>query len=616
MTLMPFRHKKPEPNKRLTEDQHRFARGARTIADLITPAVAEVERDHLRLEYQYARALAFIAYPRSVEAGWLRALVTSDDPIEISMHIHPLDTSQMIKMLHHKLVQLESSRRIIEKAERLDEAERQFAVHDIEELRNALQRGDEKAFSLSLYLLLRAGSEAELDLLTRRVELALDEVGAQSRVPIGQQDRGFRSCLPTGTDQLHIYRNFDTTSVASSFMFSSSTLSMPDGVLYGFDDQHHPLIFDPFHPTLENANSVVFAKSGAGKSYFTKLTALRLMYAGIDFLIIDPEDEYRRLSQQVGGQYMRLASSSGQHLNPFDLPAQDAALEEGRDALAEQVAALIALVEVMIAEPGKRLSVHERAVLDSALYQTYADAGITTDPATHGAAPPLLSDFHAVLAATPGDDAAGLAMRLQRYVTGSLAGLFSGPTNVELENRFVVFNIQALEVELRPVAIHLIAGFVWNRVRRSRKPRLLIIDEAWALMQYAEGAAFLASMARRARKYYLGLQVITQDVADFLGSDHGRTVLANAAIKVLMQQDETTIEPVAATFRLSDHERQMLLTAEKGSGLFFVRGGHMGLTVEASPREHSFITTAPQELAAQEAAAQATRAQTTIKEAA
>ncbi|HLG69491.1 MAG TPA: DUF87 domain-containing protein, partial [Chloroflexota bacterium] len=376
----------------------------------------------------------------------------------------------------------------------------------------------------------------------------------------------------------------------------------PDGVLYGFDDQNHPLIFDPFHPSLENANSVVFAKSGAGKSYFTKLTALRLLYTGIDFLVVDPEDEYRRLCQQVEGQYIRLASSSGQHLNPFDLPPADAGQEEGRDPLGEQVAALIALVEVMIAEPGKPLSVGERAVLDTALYETYASAGIISDPTTHSAQPPLLSDFHAVLAKTPGEVAANLAARLRRYVSGSLAGLFGGPTNVELGNRFVVFNIQALEPELRPVAIHLIAGFVWNRVRRSRRPRLLIIDEAWALMQYPEGAAFLASMARRARKYFLGLQVITQDVADFLGSDHGRTVLANAAIKVLMQQDESTIEPVANAFRLSDRERQVLLTAAKGSGLFFVKGGHLGIHVEASPREHSFITTAPRELAAQEAA--------------
>ena len=601
MRLIPFfQRTKERPS--LSEDQRRFARGTRTVAEILAPAAGDVERDHLRLEYQYARVLAFIGYPRSVEAGWLKTLVTSDDPIEISMHVHPLETAQVMKMLHHKLVQLESSRRLIEKREQLDDPERLTAVADIENLRNALQRGDEKAFSVSLYLLLRAASTAELDLLTRRVELVLNGVTALSRVTIGQQDRGFRSCLPEGTDQLLIYRNFDTTSVAYSFLFSSSSLSLPDGVLYGFDDQNHPLIFDPFHPSLENANSVVFAKSGAGKSYFTKLTALRLLYTGIDFLVVDPEDEYRRLCQQVEGQYIRLASSSGQHLNPFDLPPADAGQEEGRDPLGEQVAALIALVEVMIAEPGKPLSVGERAVLDTALYETYASAGIISDPTTHSAQPPLLSDFHAVLAKTPGEVAANLAARLRRYVSGSLAGLFGGPTNVELGNRFVVFNIQALEPELRPVAIHLIAGFVWNRVRRSRRPRLLIIDEAWALMQYPEGAAFLASMARRARKYFLGLQVITQDVADFLGSDHGRTVLANAAIKVLMQQDESTIEPVANAFRLSDRERQVLLTAAKGSGLFFVKGGHLGIHVEASPREHSFITTAPRELAAQEAA--------------
>ena len=602
MTLIPFRRDTAQSAGRLTDDQRRFILGTRSVADLVAPAAVEVSRDHLRLEYQFARALSVTNVPRTVGPGWLWPLVTFDDPLDISMHIHPLDSAQMVKLLTHRLVQHLSSRNLAARGGKAADSEREVAYRDIERLRDELQRGDEKLFSIGLYLLLRGASEADLNELTDRITLTLDSLLAQSQVAIIQQDRGFHSCLPEGTDRLLSYRNFDTTSVATSFLFSSSSLSMPDGVLYGFDRQGGPVIFDPFDLSLTNANAVVFATSGAGKSYFTKLSALRNLYAGVEFLIVDPEDEYRRLCEQVGGQYIRLASTSGQHLNPFDLPPADSyaegdsEFEEGRDPLAEQVAALVALLEVMLAEPGRPLSAYERAVLDHALYVTYQKAGITAGAATGDRKVPLLRDFHAVLASTPDEEAPGLATRLRRYVDGSLAGLFAGPTNVQLDNPLVVFNVQALESELRPIAVHLIAGFVWNLVRRARKPRLLIIDEAWTLMQYPEGAAFLSSMARRARKYYLGLVTITQDVADFLGSEHGRTVLNNASLKLLMKQDAATIGPVAGAFRLSDEERLLLLGAEKGEGLFFVKGGHLLLKVVASPREHMYITTAPQEL--------------------
>ena len=323
--------------------------------------------------------------------------------------------------------------------------------------------------------------------------------------------------------------------------------------------------------------------------------ALRNLLLGVDFLVIDPEDEYRALCTAVDGQYVRLASTSAQHLNPFDLPPADQD-EDARDPLAEQVAALLALLEIMLAEPGNGLTSHERALLDRALYATYAAAGITEEVSTQHGPAPLMRDLHAVLADTRGEVAMSLAARLQRYVEGSLSGLFSAPTDVALDRRLVVFNIQALEPELRPLGIHLIASFVWNQVRRSRRPRLLIIDEAWSLVQYPEGGAFLAGMARRSRKYYLGLVTITQDVADFLGVDHGRTVLANAALKLLMKQDAAIIDPVVQAFRLSAEERQFLLAAGKGEGLFFARGSHVALKIEASPAEHRLATTSPREL--------------------
>ena len=590
----------------LGPEERRFALGRRSLADLVAPAAVEVARDHLRLEYQYARVLAVVGYPRSVGPGWLTPLIEFEQPIEIAFHIHPLETASIVKLLSHKLVQLQSSRLVDLRVGRLADPEREVAFEDTERLRDALQRGEERVFSVSLYVLLRAASLKVLDELTRRVETTLDGMLAHSRVAILEQERGFRACLPQARDDLLTYRNLDTSSLVTTFPFTSSTLSMERGVLYGVATRSQsPVIVDPFDPSLENANMAVFAMAGAGKSYFVKLMALRNLLAGVGFLVVDPEDEYRALCAAAAGQYVRLASASPHHLNPFDLPPVTA--EDGRDPLAEQVTALLGLLEVMVATDaaGRGLSHYERAVLDRALYQTYARAGISTDPATHDRPAPLLRDLHRELEGMTGtgssdlsDAAASLASRLGRYVRGSLAaGLFAQPTDVALDRRLVVFNIQQLEEELRPVAIHLIASFVWNRVRRERRPRLLVVDEAWSLLRYPEGGRFISEMARRARKYYLGLVTITQDAADFLRSDHGRAVLVNAAMKLLMKQDPTTVEAVAEAFQLTDDERQYLLGANKGEGLLFGRGARVRLTVEASPAEHRLATTAPRELA-------------------
>jgi type IV secretory pathway VirB4 component len=603
MGRIAIRWRRPVGDGQLTADERRFARGSRSLADLVAPGAFDVTRDHARLDYQYVRTLVVTGYPRTVGPGWLSPLIDFEEPLELSLHIHPLESGQMVTTLTHKLVQYHSSRLFDARGGRLADPEREVAYEDAERLRDALQRGEERVFSVSLYVLLRAPSRERLDDLTRRVEVVLDGMLAHSRVAVWEQDAGFRSCLPEGVDHLLVYRNLDTSSLATTFPFSSSTLSMERGVLYGVARHNHsPVVFDPFDPGLENANMVVFAKSGAGKSYFTKLMALRNLLLGVDFLVVDPEDEYRSLCMAVGGQYVRLAVSSPHRLNPFDLPPADPSDAEGGDPLAERVAALMALLEIMLAPSGQPLGPRERGILDRALYDAYAAVGITPDPATHGRPAPLLRDLQRALQRQTSEVALDLALRLGRYVDGSLGGLFSAPTNVALDRSLVVFNVQALEQELRPLAIHQVAGFVWNQVRRFRKPRLLGVDEAWSLMQFPEGGAFLASMARRARKYYLGLVTITQDVADFLDDPHGRTVLANAAIKLLMKQDASTIAPVVEAFRLSSEERAFLLGAAKGEGIFFARGSHVALQVEASPSEHRLATTAPRELAEQAAA--------------
>jgi type IV secretory pathway VirB4 component len=589
----------------LSVEERRFARGVRSVADLLAPAVAEVGRDQLRLEYQFARALVVVGYPRTVGPGWLQSLLEFEHPLEVSLHIQPLETASIVKLLGHKLVQLQSSRMVDQRGGRLADPEREIAFEDAERLREALQRGEERVFSVGFYILVRAASLRLLDDLTRRVETTLDGMLAQSRVAMLEQERAFHACLPTGRDDLLACRNLDTSSLATTFPFGTTSLAMERGVFIGVASRSRsPVIVDAFDASLENANLAVFAMAGAGKSYFVKLLALRNLLAGVDFLIIDPEDEYAAVCAAASGQLVRLASSSRHHLNPFDLPRPRLGEPPEGDVLAEQVVAVLGLLDLLLAEAGASLNPYERAVLDDACYAAYARRGITADSATHERPPPLLADLQHELEALRGDVATGLAARLRRYVSGSLAaGLFAGPTNVALERSLVVFNIQTLEPELRPVAMHLLANFIWSRVRQSRRPRLLVIDEAWSLLRYEQGGAFISDMARRARKYYLGLVTITQDAADFLRSAHGRAVLVNAAMKLLLKQDATTVDVVAEAFQLTADERHYLLGAGKGEGLLFARGARLPITIEASPVEHQLATTAPREIAERHARA-------------
>src|SRR5947209_7836595 len=367
----------------LSAEERRFALGTRSLADLVAPAAVEVARDHVRLEYQYARGLVVVGYPRTVVPGWLVPLLEFEHPIEVSFHVHPLETASIVKLLSHKLVQLQSSRLVDLRSGRLADPEREVAFEDAERLRDALQRGEQRVFSVSLYVLLRASSQRVLDDLTRRVETTLDGMLAHSRVAILEQERAFRACLPTARDDLLVYRNLDTGSLATTFPFTSSSLSMERGVLYGVATRSQsPVIVDPFDASLENANLAVFAMAGAGKSYFVKLMALRNLLAGVDFLIVDPENEYGGVCSAADGQFIRLASTSAHHLNPFDLPPPGAAATEGADELAEQVTAVVGLMNVMLGERGSSLNSFERSTLDRAAYQAYANAGITRYPAT------------------------------------------------------------------------------------------------------------------------------------------------------------------------------------------------------------------------------------------
>jgi type IV secretory pathway VirB4 component len=549
------------------------------------------------LDGRCLRVLALAEYPRYVHPNWLGRLIDLDQPLDLSLHLEPLDSVAAVRRLTQRLVELQSSRLLDARSGKIASAEREVAYEDVERLRDALQRGEERVFSASLYLCLRAPTLATLDDLTRRVEAALGGMLASSRPVLYEMLPGLLSCLPAGQDHLGRCRNLDTTSAATMIPFTSSHLSMERGILYGVSVHNSSLVvFDPFSRELENANKVVFAKSGAGKSYACKVEALRALMLGIEYYVIDPEDEYRRVCEAVGGQYIRLSGTSSHHINPFDLPAASARSDpDARDPLAERLLALQGLLGLMLADRGSTLSQREKGALDAALLETYRRAGITRDPTTHGQPAPVLRDLYAVL--RDQGDPHGLADRLERYVDGSLGRVFSSPTSVELDRPFVVFNVRDLEPELRPLGVYLIADYIWRQVRASRKPRMLLIDEAWSLMQHEEGARFLSSMARQARKHYLGLTTVTQDVEDFLATPEGHTVLANSSVQLLMRQDRSTIDVVAQTFRLSSGEWEFLLSCRKGEGLFFARGNHIALRVEASPMEHALATTDPAELA-------------------
>lgn len=577
------------------------------LADALAPSSIEICRDAVRLDDFFARVLAVSGYPRSVVPGFLERMTDLNEPLDLSLHIQPQENGAVVRKLSRRLVQLHSSRLLDERYGRVGNAERSIAYADVERTRDRVQRGDERVFAVALYLRVDARTPTDLDAQTARIRAALDNAQLDARPATFEHDLGVRSCLPECRDYLGRALSLDTSSLAMAFPFSSAGVSMERGILYGTVPNGSLVILDPFAPHMENANHLVFAKSGAGKSYLCKVTALRHLLLGTDVYIVDPEDEYAPLCVLAGGQFIGLAPGSGYHINPFDLPS-DAACVDGKasDPLAEKVAALHALLDLMLAERGPfgrvTLSQREKSLLDHALYETYRRVGITSDQRTHTNDAPLLRDLHRVLVdGTCGVDDTGLGERLRRYVEGSLAGLFAAPTNVMLNNRLVVFGVRDLDSELRPLGLFLITDFVETRMRQAQRPRLLYIDEAWTLMQFPEGARFLASLARRGRKRYLGLVCITQNAEDFLSSEHGRVVLAQSSIQILLKQDAATIDAVANAFHLSAHERQYVLGSRKGEGLLFARGGHTPIRFEASAVEHEIATTDPREIAARAA---------------
>ncbi|HVE80893.1 MAG TPA: DUF87 domain-containing protein [Candidatus Dormibacteraeota bacterium] len=585
--------------KEQQEAEAAYRQGIVSLRDLIAPPSVEITGDHVRIGARFARTLYVYGFPRQVFTGWLSPIINLDEIMDMSIYIYPVESQVVLNNLRRKVGQLEASMTINAEKGRVRDPGLEAAITDAEELRDKLQVGEERFFRLGLYLTIYADSLENLKQVQRKVEGIFGQSLVYTKPATMQMEQGFNSTLPLAQDQLQISRNMNTGALSTTFPFTSADLSRNEGVLYGINRHNNGLVlFDRF--SLENANMVVFAKSGAGKSFAVKLEALRSLMFGTEILIIDPENEYQALCEAVGGSYLRLSLASQNRLNPFDLPrVLDA--EEADNALRANIIQLHGLLRLMMGANQVPLTPAEDADLDVAIINTYAKAGITNDPLTHGATPPTMNDLYKALSAMSGNGPA-LAQRLRKYTTGTFAGIFSEQSNVDLYNKFVVFNIRDLEEELRPVGMYIVLNFIWNKVKSDRRKRILIIDEGWQLMKHDDSANFMFSIAKRARKYFLGLTTISQDVDDFLSSRMGRAVVANSSLQLLLKQAPSSIDIVGETFKLTSEEKARLTQFPVGEGLFFAGLNHVIIRILASQTETQLITTNPQQLAAQKLA--------------
>ncbi len=586
------------------EIEAEFLKGITTLRDIIAPSSLEIQSSYFRLGTRYGRTLYIYGYPRQIYTGWLSSIINVDEVIDVSMFIYPVESQIVLDNLRKKVGQLEASMSINSERGKVRDPALEAAIQDAEELRDQLQVGAERFFRYGLYITMYADSLDELGFVQHKIETILGQQLVLSKVASSQQEQGLNSTIPQMTDQLQIRRNMNTGAVSTSFPFTSADLTQQDGILYGVNMHNNGLvIFDRF--SLENANMTVFAKSGAGKSFAVKLEAMRTMMMGADIIIIDPENEYQRLAEAVGGTYIRLSLNSDVRINPFDLPRVIDS-DEADDALRANLVTLHGLLRLMlggataqIANNGTSmmpaLSPSEEADLDQALIDTYARAGITSDPLTHNSTPPTINDLYETLLHM-GGNGPQLAQRLRKYTSGTFAGIFSQQSNIDINNTMVVFNIRDLEDELRPVAMYIVLSHIWNRVRTEQKKRMLIVDEAWQLMKYDDSANFLFSLAKRARKYYLGLTTITQDVEDFMGSKMGRAIVANSSMQLLLKQSTSAVDVLSDVFKLTEEERKRLSNFPVGQGLFFAGQNHVHIQIVSSPTEQGLITTNPQQL--------------------
>lgn len=578
-----------EVSKEIIEEEKAFRRGVVSIKDLVAPASFETFPNYLKLGEKFVRTIFVITYPRYISVGWFAPIMNLNNTFDVGMFFYPVRSSVVLKQLKNKVGALEAQ--IVSDAEKgaARDPLRETALRDIEALRDALTQGIEKFFQFSLYVTLYADTKEELDALSDQVESIFGSRLVFSKRVFYQAEQGFNSTMPLCNDELYITFNMNSSPVASSFPFISSELTSDNGILYGINRHNNSLIlFDRF--SLQNANTVVFATSGAGKSYAIKLEILRSLMLGTEVIIIDPENEYKHLSDAVGGTYINISLSSENKINPFDLPRSIGGDSKPGDIIRSAVITVKGLVKLMLGE----LSHDEDSIVDRALLETYAKKDITPDADLSQVDPPIMQDFQDILEGMEGG--ADLALRLRKYTEGTFAGLLNNLTNVQMDNQLICFSVRDLEDELRPIAIYTIVNYIWSVVRSEIKKRILVIDEAWWLMQNDDSAKFIHALVKRCRKYYLGVTTITQDVNDFLNSPYGQAIVTNSALHLLLKQSSASIDLVQKTFNLTEGEKYLLLESGVGEGIFFAGTKHAAIKVVASYTEDQLITSDPRQL--------------------
>ena len=567
-----------------------YKEGVLELQDVIAPSALKISSKELNLGDKIARTFFVMSYPRFLTDSWFAPIINVDKVLDISIFIHPTDTADVLKKFQKKVAEVQSQ--IISRTDKglVRDPVLDTAYRDLEGLRDDLQQASEKMFDVGVYITIYGNTTEELDKTESEIKSILESRLVYVKPALFQQEQGFRSSLPIGQDELQVNSKLNSTPLSSIFPFVSFDLTSDKGILYGVNRHNASLIlFDRF--SLENYNSVVFAKSGSGKSYTTKLEILRTLMFDTEVIVIDPEREYEYLADAVGGRYFNISLTSEHHINPFDLPVprED---ESAADVLRKNIVELVGLFRIMLGG----LTPVEDAIVDRAISETYALKDISPTADFAQVEPPLLSDFELVLAGMEGSEE--LVQRLSKYTKGTWAGFLNQPTNVDLNKKLAVFSIRDMEDELKPVAMYLVTHYIWNSVRKTLKKRLLVIDEAWIMMKSQDTASFLYSMAKRGRKYYLGLATITQDVNDFLSSPYGLPLITNSSIQLLLKQSPTSIDVVQKTFSLTDEEKYLLLESDLGEGIFFAGLKHVAIKVVASYTENQIITSDPSQLLA------------------
>jgi len=583
MIKLPFFKKRRMPEKI-------FEAPAIEARDIIAPSSIAISPNYLKVGERFVKSFFIFSYPRYLSTVWFSPVINLDTPMDIGLHIQPIESGTVLKQLRKSVTEVQAEIMEMEEKGLIRDPALEIAYRDLEELRDRLMTAQERMFKFGLYLTIYGNTEKELRDIETTLRSILESRLIYIKPALYQQKEGFNSCAPYGLDQLQVHTSMNTGPLSSVFPFASFDLSSNEGILYGMNLHNNSLIlFDRF--SLENANSIVFGKAGCGKSYAIKLEILRSLMLGVDVITIDPENEYRFLSDAVGGSFFNISLASPNHINPFDLPIprED---EKPEDVLRSNIINLVGLLRIMLGG----LTPEEDAILDRALTETYAVKDITpeTDPSIWKERIPLMSDLEAVLEGMEG--AESLVRRIRKFTKGTFAQFFNQPTNISMEKPFVVFGIRDMEDELRPMAMFIIMRYIWNKVRSELKKRILVVDEAWWIMQTEDGASFLFGIAKRARKYWLGVTTVTQDVNDFMKSAYGQPIITNSSLQILMKQSSATIDVAQKTFNLTEEEKYLLLEAEVGVGIFFAGQKHVAMKSVASYAEDQIITTAPEEV--------------------